>query len=211
MKQIHVPFIADFEEVDLDTALELEGSRFQVDQVNWPAAFPYAPLCAGRIARTEDALVVDFRVSGLDLRAQNTEDNGTQWEDSCVEFFVENPDGSEYYNFEINPIGKILAAKGAGREGRIKRPVEEMEQILRIARYEGPQEYAGGIWDWRVTVVIPFELIGVDPEILPEKLRANIYKCGDLTAHPHFLSWSPIGTPAPDFHRPEFFGELILR
>ena len=71
MRQIQVPFIADFEEVDLDTALELEGARFQVDQVNWPAAFPYAPLCAGRIARTEDALVVDFRVSGLDLRALN--------------------------------------------------------------------------------------------------------------------------------------------
>ena len=85
MRQIQVPFIADFEEVDLDTALELEGARFQVDQVNWPAAFPYAPLCAGRIARTEDALVVDFRVSGLDLRALNTEDNGSQWEDSCVE------------------------------------------------------------------------------------------------------------------------------
>ena len=56
MRQIQVPFIADFEEVDLDTALELEGARFQVDQVNWPAEFPYAPLCAGRIARTEDAL-----------------------------------------------------------------------------------------------------------------------------------------------------------
>ena len=194
MRQIQVPFIADFEEVDLDTALELEGARFQVDQVNWPAAFPYAPLCAGRIARTEDALVVDFRVSGLDLRALNTEDNGSQWEDSCVEVFIENPDGSEYYNFEINPIGKILAAKGPGREGRVKRPAEEMEEILRIARFEGPQEYAGGIWDWRVTVL----------------LRANFYKCGDKTAHPHFLSWNPVGTPSPDFHRPDFFGELLL-
>ena len=184
MRQIQVPYIADFEEVDLDTALELEGARFQVDQVNWPAAFPYAPLCAGRIARTEDALVVDFRVSGLDLRALNTEDNGSQWEDSCVEVFIENPDGSEYYNFEINPIGKILAAKGPGRADRVKRPAGEMEEILRIARFEGPQEYAGGIWDWRVTVLIPFELVGVDPENLPEKLRANFYKCGDKTAHP---------------------------
>ena len=187
MRQIQVPFIADFEEVDLDTALELEGARFQVDQVNWPAAFPY-----------------------LDLRALNTEDNGSQWEDSCVEVFIENPDGSEYYNFEINPIGKILAAKGPGREGRVKRPAEEMEEILRIARFEGPQEYAGGIWDWRVTVLIPFELVGADPENLPEKLRANFYKCGDKTAHPHFLSWNPVGTPSPDFHRPEFFGELVL-
>ena len=211
MRSLRVPFIADFEEVDLDTALELEGARFQVDQVNWPATYPYAPLCAGRIARTEESLIVDFRVSGLDIRAQNTEDNGKQWEDSCVEFFVENPDGSEYYNFEVNPLGKVLAARGAGRENRVKRPAEEMAQILRTARYEGAQDFQGGIWDWRVTLIVPFELLGADPENLPEKLRANFYKCGDETAHPHFLSWSPIETESPDFHRPEFFGELILR
>ena len=45
----------------------------------------------------------------------------------------------------------------------------------------------------------------------PESIRANFYKCGDKTAHPHYLSWSPIDTPKPDFHRPEFFGELILK
>ena len=211
MRTLQVPFIADFEEVDLDTALELEGARFLVDQVNWPAEFPYAPFCAGRIARTEDSLIVDFRVSGLDLRALNTEDNGSQWEDSCVEVFIENPDGSEYYNFEINPLGKVLAAKGASRHDRTKRLADDMEEILRTAYYEGPQEFEGGIWNWRVTVVIPFWLIGADPDDLPEKLRANFYKCGDKTAHPHFLSWSPIGTPSPDFHRPEYFGELILR
>ena len=210
MKQIRVPLIADFEELDLDTALELHGARFQVDQVNWPAAFPYAPLCAGRIARTEDALIVDFRVSGLDLRALNTEDNGRQWEDSCVEVFLGDPDGSEYYNFEINPLGKVLAAHGPGRENRAKRPAEEMEEIIRTAQFEGPQEFDGGIWNWRVTVVIPFELVGIDPENLPEKVRANFYKCGDKTAHPHFVSWNPVGTPSPDFHRPEYFGELLL-
>ncbi len=211
MRTLQVPFIADFEEVDLDTALELEGARFQVDQVNWPEAFPYAPLCAGRIARTEDGLVVDFRVSGLDLRALNTEDNGCQWEDSCVEFFVGNPDGSEYYNFEINPLGKVLAAMGPDRNKRVQRPAEQMAEILRIAQFEGPQDFSGGIWNWRVTVVIPFSLVGLDPENLPERLRANFYKCGDKTAHPHFLSWNPVGTPSPDFHRPDFFGELILR
>lgn len=210
MRQIHVPLITDFEELDLDTALELHGTRFQVDQVNWPADFPYAPFCAGRIARTEDSLLVDFRVSGLDLRALNTEDNGRQWEDSCVEVFLENPDGSEYYNFEINPLGKVLAARGAGRENRSKRPAEEMGQIIRTAQFEGPQEFGGGIWNWRVTVVIPFELVGIDPEKLPGKVRGNFYKCGDKTAHPHFVSWNPVGTPSPDFHRPEFFGELLL-
>lgn len=206
---LNIPLV-NFQNQDLDTALELYGARFDVNQVNWPADFPYAPLCSGRIARTEDALIVDFRVSGLDLRAVNSADNGRQWEDSCVEFFVQDPDGSRYYNFEINALGKVLAASGPSREGRIQRPAEEMATILRIADLEAPCEHEGGIWTWRVAVLIPFKLIGIDAKNPPASLKANFYKCGDRTAHPHFLSWNPVGTEKPDFHRPEFFGNLIL-
>ena len=38
--------------------------------------------------------------------------------------------------------------------------------------------------------------------------RANVYKCGDLLPVPHFISWNPITTESPDFHRPEFFGQM---
>ena len=209
MKRLSVP-LADFENQDLDTVLELSGARFDVDCVNWPEAFPYAPLCGGRIARTEDALVVDFRVSGLDLRARNTEDNGRQWEDSCVEVFIQDPEDGNYYNFEINALGKVLACTGPDRHNRTPRPVEEMEDILRFSQVEGGPIEEEGIHTWRVGVIIPFYLIGIDPENLPGSIRANFYKCGDKTAHPHYLSWSPVETLRPDFHRPEFFGELIL-
>ena len=37
----------------------------------------------------------------------------------------------------------------------------------------------------------------------------NFYKC-DESLHPHFGSWNPIEAPAPDFHRPECFGKLML-
>ncbi len=210
MKTLSVPLLNGLDETDLDTALELEGARFDIDEVNWPSDYPYAPFAHGRIARTEDALVVDFRVSGLDLKVKSLSDNERQWEDSCVEFFVGNPDGTSYCNFEINAIGKVLAARGASRQGRVPFSADEMDEIIRTARYEGEQDFDGGIWDWRVTVIIPFWLIGADPEALPERLRANFYKCGDRTAHPHYVSWNPVGTPAPDFHRPEYFGELIL-
>ncbi len=208
-KNLIVPLI-DLENQDLDTVLELSGARFDVDCVNWPEAFPYAPLCGGRVARTRDALVVDFRVSGLDLRARNTADNGRQWEDSCVEVFIQDPDGAPYYNFEINALGKVLACKGPERHNRTPRPAEEMEQILRFTQMEGGPLEQEGIHTWRVGVVIPFRLLGINPERLPRSIKANFYKCGDKTAHPHFLSWSPVETPKPDFHRPEFFGELIL-
>ena len=210
MTSLCVPFI-DTEKQDLETALELGGARFDVQWANWPETFPYTPFCGGRVARTKDALVVDFRVSGLDLRAQNTEDNGRQWEDSCVEMFIQDPEKADYYNFEINSLGKGLACYGPVREGRTRRPQEQMEQILRFGHLEGGPLDKDGIQTWRVGVVIPFELIGLHPDNLPHSIRANFYKCGDKTAHPHYVSWSPIDTPKPDFHRPDFFGELILK
>ena len=41
-------------------------------------------------------------------------------------------------------------------------------------------------------------------------LKANVYKCGDKTEHPHYLAWNRVEAPAPDFHRPECFGEMIF-
>ena len=207
MKTIKVPLVS-FDTLDLDSVMELQAARFDVNTVNWPSEFPYAPVCAGRIARTEGSLVVDFRVSGLDLRAENKEDNGSQWEDSCVEFFVEDPDGSVYYNFEINALGKVLACAGPDRSHCTPRPEEEMKAIARFASVSKVDTEKEGLQNWRVCIIIPFELIGIDPENLPKKIRANFYKCGDKTAHPHYVSWAPIDTPQPDFHRPEFFGEL---
>lgn len=210
MKTIQIPLLRSLEEKDLDTALETEGARFIVSEVNWPDAYPYAPLCGGRIARTEDSLLVDFHVSGLDLRVENTADNGRQWEDSCCELFLQLPGDDAYFNFEINAAGMILAARGTGRGDRVQLPAEEVARIVRVASVEGAQDHEGGIWDWRVLVMIPFDLLGLDSDALPEKLRGNIYKCGDRTAHPHYLSWAPIGTPSPDFHRPEYFGEFLF-
>ena len=73
------------------------------------------------------------------------------------------------------------------------------------------EELDGKIFGWSVGMCVPFDLIGADPDNLPSSIRANFYKCADKSAHPHFLSWSPIDVPSPDFHRPEFFGELILQ
>lgn len=210
MKTLNVPLLKSVEDNDLDTALELEGTRFSVDQCNWPEEFPYAPFCNGRIARTEDSLVIDFRVSGLDLRVQNLEDCGSVWEDSCCEIFLQIPGSPEYLNFELNAAGVLLAARGTGRGDRVKLPKETLDSVVRMASIEGAQDFSGGVWSWRTIMMIPFEVLGLNADALPASLRGNIYKCGDKTAHPHFLSWNPIGTPAPDFHRPEYFGELVL-
>jgi hypothetical protein len=56
--------------------------------------------------------------------------------------------------------------------------------------------------------VIPFEAFGYTEK--PSSLRANLYKCGDECDLPHYISWSPIDLPSPDFHCPDFFGKIEL-
>lgn len=85
-----------------------------------------------------------------------------------------------------------------------------MARITRKAQVKAPVDISHELCTWSLTICIPFEVIGLDPARLPEKLRGNIYKCGDKTAHPHFLSWAPVGTSQPDFHRPEYFGTFLL-
>ena len=214
MKSLRIPLLRNLDEQDLDTAMETFGEVFRVQELNWPDEYAYAPLCAGRIAHTEESLIVDFRVSGLDLRVMNLSDKERIWEDSACEFFVQVPGCPEYFNFEVNPAGRLVASRGTGRAGREPLGDEAFGSIVRISSVEGlpaltePVEYKGGIWNWRVMLLIPFEVLGLDGA--PAALKGNIYKCGDLTAHPHFVTWAPVGTPAPDFHRPEFFGDFIL-
>lgn len=215
VRQIRVPLIEGLDRMnlqELDLAMERGASKFAVCEQNWPKDAPYAPDCNGSIARTPSHLVVMFHVRGLDLRAKELEDNGHSWEDSCCEFFVTDPYDGTYYNFELTCVGSLLAAK---RTSRIDKNVIDpalLRSVIRLSSLDRKRvEISDRIFSWTVAMMIPYELIGVDRDNLPVSLRGNFYKCGDLTAHPHFLSWNPIRTPKPDFHRPEYFGELILR
>ena len=63
---------------------------------------------------------------------------------------------------------------------------------------------------WSLTVYIPFRLLGLDCESLPSVLKANFYKCCSACSEKHYLSWSPVRSAKPDFHRPEDFGFLFV-
>ena len=215
VKRIRVPFIEGLENMtlqELDLAMEKSAAKFAVSENNWPKEAPYTPDCNGSIARTASHLAVMFHVRGLDLRATQIEDNGRSWEDSCCEFFVTDPYDGTYYNFELTCIGSLLSSK---RKSRLDSVLREKEDVARVIRHSSlaheETEISDRIFSWTVAMLIPYDLIGIDRDNVPVSVRGNFYKCGDLTAHPHFLSWNPIGTPKPDFHRPEYFGELILR
>jgi hypothetical protein len=74
----------------------------------------------------------------------------------------------------------------------------------------GAFEEKDGLFEWEVEERIPLDLIFQKPIAKGQRLKANFYKCADKTKRPHFLSWQPIDLPKPDFHCPQFFGEIVL-
>ena len=68
--------------------------------------------------------------------------------------------------------------------------------------------------NWVVEYKIPFEILqDYFPVRIPSsgvEWKANLYKCGDKTSHPHWLTWSGIDLAQPDFHQPIYFGTLVF-
>lgn len=184
-----------------------------IDQVNWPEAFPEKPEVTVEVSNDHEALMLKWHVQGEQLRAVTTEDQGPVWEDSCVEFFCQVPGDAYYFNFECNCIGAMVGSRRKGRAEDVQ-PLSPEEMALITRKCSFPREAfkeKDGIFEWEVEERIPLKLIFRDRQaVFPQKLKANFYKCADLTKKPHYVSWQPIQLPTPNFHCPQFFGEIEL-
>jgi len=213
MKTLFINYASELDNTDIYQVAEYFDSNqmFEyIDMLNWATQFPYKPVCRFKIARSSYSLFIHFKVIENNIRALYSTDQESVWEDSCVELFCKQPGQDHYFNFEFNCIGTCLATKRKGRELDVQ-PLSEqkMKSIIRFASLGNePFDEKSGNIEWELTVEIPFDVIEIPHGNLPETLRANFYKCGDGTSVPHYLSWSHITTDKPDFHRPEFFGEL---
>lgn len=181
---------------------------------NWPEEFPYAPEVSFRMFHTGDWLMLRFDVAENYTAALVTEDNGQVWTDSCVEFFIA-PDEGLYYNFETTCIGRMLLAGRKSRNEDLQyAPAEVLASVKRLPTYPFGEPFAEREGDnrWSLTLAIPPQALfrHALTDWSGFTARMNLYKCGDKLSHPHFLSWRPIQTGSPDFHRPEFFEEVTF-
>lgn len=214
MRTLHVPKqnVSQLETVfDKIKILHEAGAEAPIDQVNWEKDFPKAMPVTVRVAHDGDTLYLYYTVIGESIRAANTEDFGSVWEDSCVEFFMQRDGETEYRNFECNILGTLLSRRHETRDKGVSQ-LEEMPHIFRYStinhRYEGERQVS----DWNMYLEIPKSALGFSgsESLSGQKIRANFYKCGDETPEPHFLSWNRIDLPEPNFHVPQFFGLLEL-
>jgi hypothetical protein len=100
-------------------------------------------------------------------------------------------------------------------EGRLKQSVpltpDDDEQIRRFASLPvivEPEIVQPLVWYLEFSV--PFALLkkyaGPLGTIKDQTWRANFYKCGNETSHPHWVSWAPLSER--NFHNPSSFGPI---
>jgi hypothetical protein len=175
-----------------------------------------------------EALHLRYDVDDRFVRSVHVDFQDPVCRDSCVECFIQPPGAAGYFNFEINAggtlhvwyvIDPVRLADGNFRDARplTSQEVNKIRIISSLPRVVDP-EIADPI-HWRLYVRIPFEtmsaITGKDWSRNQQPAesvgtRVNFFKLGSATSHPHWASWSPIGSEL-NFHTPQYFGNLVFQ
>ena len=187
--------------------------RADVDSFSWGGAEraykTYGQLSYAKTGDEKSGLYIHLFCEEKHPVSKEMKLDGMVCMDSCMEFFFGmRKAGSEdihYLNIESNSLGVTFMSFGEGRHGRL------FLDALGIERF--PVSVNIGKDGWEVFVFVPeedlkkvFGLSEIDETL---EMTGNFYKC-DENANAPFGSWAPIVAPAPDFHRPEYFGKIII-
>lgn len=179
----------------------------------------HRPRTQAKLLYDSDAIRVIFRVADRFVRAVAEKFHDKVCRDSCVElFFTPGPDiGEGYFNFEFNCCGKMLAAHQVVPATDIRHLAEHHCRAVKIVRSLDADTIDPEITaptTWTLAARIPFDMLANYATVVRPaagvKWLANAYKCADNTSGPHWLTWAPIDWDGPNFHLPEFFGELVF-
>ena len=180
------------------------ANELKIDNVEW-AEYPYCPETTVKVLAGDEGLFVKFVTDEEELYMDCTEVNGDVFKDSCVEFFFKpNPEENDgYFNFEINARGTVHIGYGTGRSPlRVRLP--EIDPSIFKVETEYPEK------GFILKCFIPYSFIRERAGGIGEYFMGNFQKCKEKGNTPHFVSWSPIKTPKPDFHRPEYFARIDI-
>ena len=155
-----------------------------------------------QLSYDDDALYVRLQAVEPHIRAEHTGLLDEICEDSCLEFFFCPMEGDDrYFNLEVNPNCAMYVGFG--------RSIPTLQRLIPEVQVIKPQ--ATRTEDgWFVEYAIPHELVQLFfPAYKPASgkvIKANCYKCSELSATPHWLCWSPVPEERGTFHCPELFG-----
>jgi len=205
--RIEAPYEADASDLRrIFTDCNVENLLFEP----WKSGNGKAADVAFKIFYNDDAVFLQYIVKEKYLRTAYTHTNDPVYNDSCVEFFIGFKANGEYYNFEFNASGTPFAAFGTSKSRGLLDP----SVVNRIKRYSSISivEDNNLPHHWELMIVIPLDVFDKDDvrSLTGITAKGNFYKCGDQLPEPHFLCWNNIQADEPDFHRPEYFGDILF-
>jgi hypothetical protein len=176
----------------------------------------YAPKVSVRVFHTANHIYLYYHVPERRVTIKHTSFGSDVFKDSCVEFFL-NPfpeSSEEYVNMEFNALGVMLI--GVGKDGDDSKRHYFKEQDVRgfetISSIKEPVTGPHGSDHWELYVRIPkaFFERWYNKTFADKATIANFNKCGDETEFEHYGSWNEVVSPTPNFHLPQYFGELFF-
>lgn len=194
---------------DLITPIEIDN--FPWDTTN------YKPITSVKLFYTNDSLNIKFTSTERKVRIEEKLFNSSPYQDSCVEFFLMPMiNDNRYFNFETNAAGTMLLQLDHKlRERNTLNEVDPSVFNIKADITDANKDSFDNFVPWTVEYTIPFSFLKNYFPTFEAKpgtiLKGNFYKCGDKTEIPHYGCWNPITYHKPSFHRPEFFGDLILQ
>ncbi len=183
-----------------------------------PEGSDFRPRASCKLLYNEQNIFGIFHVDDRFVRCVHTEFQSDVWKDSCVEFFVHPEKSGGYFNFEFNCGGALLSSyvKDSTRVGNSLKdyiPLDQSDQQLIQRHASLPQIVEPEITKrvvWTLEFTLPFAVLkrytGLPRLMKGAVWRANFYKCGNETSHPHWVSWQPLS--ARNFHEPKSFGQI---
>ena len=179
----------------------------------------FKPETQVKMAYDKEYIYVIFKVNDKFVRCITNRINGPVFRDSAVEFFF-SPDTEKpllYFNIETNCGGTALFHYNLVPRRESKRLSEEEIKQVEIA-HSLPEIIDPEITEevtWTIEYKVPIALLQKYSNVTaPAKgieWKANFYKIAEISSNPHYITWSKIDKPRPDFHVPEEFGRIIFK
>lgn len=183
-----------------------------------PEGSDHQPQTLARLLWDEHGIHGIFQVQDRYVRCAHTGYMVPTYLDSCVEIFLQPKRDKGYLNFEFSCGGSLLCfyivdptRVPSGFRDFTRLPhVDGRQVFIYHSMPERVEPEIAEPTEWYLEFSIPFPVlekwVGPLGPVGGQEWRANLYKCGDETSHPHWASWAPLDSL--NFHLPHCFGTI---
>lgn len=199
---------ADFDATDLENPIWHQAEPGLISKYWSGEDAPAGRHVELRLLWSDTALYVRFDAAQAEPFNLNPEPNLDQktiglWDfDVCEIFLAPNSHETErYFEFEVSPTGEWIDLGIRQLPDRRETDWAFISGMKAMARIGGNATL--------MTIEVPWLAFGKRPKP-NDAWRVNLFRCVGVGESRGYLAWSPTMTPAPNFHVPDRFGELIF-